>query len=211
VLLEDNKLCFAGNKEVMEPKNEVDAILAKLQESQALQLELMKQLLSRNSTAALHSSALPTGNDVFYSDNAFFVANDSVARSFPAEEVPNIHEIELHYTDTVKATLRTIVDDVLSRRYIHVWDESLTRDATKKLAVFARRHFLDMLDSLGSYYGATYGAAGSYVLGFSTVDEVVTRGGKNYRLPVQSDLMRNFRMDMTRQNQQTRIVSIRAR
>jgi hypothetical protein len=106
-----------------------------------------------------------------------------------------LSDFEMHYTDNVRNTLKAVVKEILSQRYIHVWDESVARDPTKKLAAFAYERSVQLLDSLGLYSSSTSAVAGAYVLSFSAVDEVSTVGGKNYRVPVRSDIIPYFRME----------------
>ena len=106
----------------------------------------------------------------------------------PLAPLPSsLSNFELHYSGSVKGILAAIIQDLSSHRHIHVWDESLERDLAKKLATFAKSHFVQLLDSLCLYYGSTYQAAGAYVLNFSAVDEVRTIGGRNRRLEFQPD------------------------
>lgn len=182
---------------LMEPAIEVEAILAQLQGSYTPQMALVKQLLLRTSTTGELGGVQPNNDAVTYGDEAIHAANSAHAHTIPSLLSPSLFDFELHYAGTVKNTLETIVQEILSQQDIHVWDKSIARDPTKKLAAFAKQYFIQLLDSLSLYYGATYAVAGAYVLSFSAVDDVSTVGGKNYRLPFQSDITWNFRMKVS--------------
>jgi hypothetical protein len=164
----------------MEPPSEAGAILAELRESQALQMKLLRRLLLQTPRTGVPSN-WDFGDDPLASGEA----SDQQAALAPIPD--GLFNFELHYSGSVKDILAAIIQDLSSHRHIHVWDESLERDLTKKLAAFAKLHFIQLLDSLCLYYGSTYQAAGAYVLNFSAVDEVCTIGGRNRRLEFQPD------------------------
>lgn len=88
-------------------------------------------------------------------------------------------EFELHYdfaSTGVTGILESILQDLSSHRAIHNWDLDRASDPLACLASFARRE----LDS--SQFGS-----GSYMVNFSTVDEVVTLGGANQKASAHSD------------------------
>ncbi|KAI9782801.1 MAG: hypothetical protein M1839_004552 [Geoglossum umbratile] len=159
---------------------DLGGVLARLRESQDLQIELLKSLLSQAPRAGTVISRKPDNHPL-----AGIKADD---QRFVLAPVPGgLSNFELHYSGSVKNILSAIMQDLSSHRHIHVWDDSIERDLTKKLAAFAKLNFVQLLDSLCFYYGSTYQAAGAYILSFSAVDEVSTVGAVNRRLPFQFD------------------------
>ncbi|KAI9774104.1 MAG: hypothetical protein M1840_005197 [Geoglossum simile] len=157
----------------MESPSEAATILAEL----ALQIETLRSLFLQSPGP---------GSDL--------LAGEQQAALAPIPD--SLSNFELHYSGTVKNILTAIIQDLSSHKHIHVWDESIERDKTKKLAAFAKSRFVDLLDSLCFYYGSTYQAAGAYVLSFSAVDEVRTIGGRNRRQEFQPDrLFRTGKVD----------------
>ena len=95
--------------------------------------------------------------------------------SITTDRIHPLSDLELHYdfdsSNNVIGTLRAIAQDLSSHRSIHNWDEKLVPDPVKDLAIYANRQLsrLDFRD-------------GSFMLRYSSVDEVCTTNGINRKI-----------------------------
>lgn len=87
----------------------------------------------------------------------------------------------LHYAGSVMDVLPAIINDLATQQYVHVWEERAATDPVKKLAMFAKERYVDLLATLQGNYGASFDAAGGNTFSLCAMDEVVTVNGLNFR------------------------------
>ena len=82
--------------------------------------------------------------------------------------------LDLHYDFDTRFGVIHVLDlierDLSSHRPIHNWDEKLTNDSVKSLAIYAKRELMRLEFSTSNY-----------LLTYSSVNEVSTVNGMNYR------------------------------
>jgi len=99
---------------------------------------------------------------------------DLTKATAPSSDVVDFAHFIFHYDITsnrsIQHTLSSIIKDLITHNDLHDWDENLTPDPVKKLALFAK----DELSRIKVNKA-------DYMVNFSTVQEVTTTNGVNAR------------------------------